>query len=337
MNRRNFLACSSSCAAWMAGIAQFSPALFRSVMQQTDDAHEVIATEKWGRVEKIQEGVWAHVSTAFETRNFQTVCNGGIIAGDKGVLAIESFANPKGAAWWGETAKELTGKWPTDVVMTHFHGDHTGGHAGYFTDKHKPNMWVTDATKDAAEESFAKGGKKNDFKNVMAIDAVNGAEIDLGNRKVAIKSRVGHTASDVTVELKDPSIIWCGDLFFNRIFPNFSHATPGKLNGYASTIAAQKDTVLVPGHGPVADFEAAVKYKDFLAWLETWARESIDAGSNADTAGKEFKLPKEFEDWFVWSPNNAKLAWTAWDKEIKATAKAEMKEEKQEKKKMEEK
>ena len=73
----------------MAGIAQFAPAAFRNVMQQSDDAREVLFTEKWGRVEKIQEGVWALVSTGFETKDFTTVCNGGIIAGDKGVLAVD--------------------------------------------------------------------------------------------------------------------------------------------------------------------------------------------------------------------------------------------------------
>ena len=298
-------------------------------MQQDEEARETVATEKWGRVEKVQEGVWAHVATTFESKDFTTVCNGGIIAGDKGVLAIESFMQPKGAKWWAETAQRLTGRWPTDIVSTHFHGDHTAGHTGYFTDKHMPNVWLTDSTKDAAEESFVQRGmKKNEFQNVMAIDAVNGVEIDLGNRKVSIKPRFGHTASDVTIELADPSVIFCGDLFFNRIFPNYGHATPGQLNSYASEIAAQKDTVFIPGHGPVADFEAAIKYQEFLAWIENWARDSIVAGGNAEQAGKEFKLPKELEDWFVWSPTNAKLAWLAWDKEIKAAAGKEKEQEK---------
>ena len=324
MNRRNFLACSSSCAAWMAGIAQFSPAAFRSVMQQSEETREIVATEKWGRVEKIEEGVWALVSTAFESKDYTTVCNGGIIAGDKGVLAVESFMQPKGAKWWAEMAEQLTGRWPTDVVATHFHGDHTAGHSGYFTEKNKPNVWLTDSTKEAAEKSFVERGmKENDFENVMSIDAVDGTEIDLGNRKVSIKPRSGHTASDVTIELTDPSVIWCGDLFFNRVFPNFSHATPGQLNSYASSIAAQKDTVFIPGHGPLADSEAAQKYHDFLGWVENWARESIAAKSTAAKAAKDFKLPEEFEDWFVWSPENAKLAWLAWEREIKVAADAE--------------
>lgn len=311
----------------MAGIAQFTPAAFRNVMQQSDEGREVLFTEKWGRVEKIQEGVWALVSTGFETRDFTTVCNGGIIAGDKGVLAVESFMQPKGAKWWAEIAEQLTGRWPTDIVATHFHGDHTAGHSGYYSDKHKPNIWLTDSTKNAAEKSFGERRMKdNEFQNVQSIHAVDGVEIDLGNRKVSIKPRSGHTESDVTIELADPSIIWSGDLFFNRIFPNFSNATPSQLNSYSAAISAQKETVFIPGHGPIADSDAAKKYHDFLAWVENWARESIKAGGTAVKAGKDFKLPKEFENWLVWSPKNAELAWKAWDTEIKAEAKTMQKE-----------
>ncbi len=319
MKRREFLACSSSCAAWMLGIAKFSPNGLRSVMQQIDPKREVVIEEKWGRVEKIEEGVWALVSTPFESRNFTTVCNGGIIAGDKGVVAVESFMQPKGAKWWGEVAEKLTGRWPTDVVSTHYHADHTGGHTGYFTDKHKPQVWLTDATKTAAEKSFdERGMDKNDFQNVMSIDANNGTEIDLGNRKVAIKPRSGHTSSDVTIELTDPSVVWCGDLFFNRMFPNYGDAIPGRLNEYAWTIKQQDDTVFVPGHGPIADSNAAAIYSDFLTWIETWARDSIKAGQSVEVATKDFKLPDEFKDWLVWAPDNAKKAWVAWERELKA-------------------
>lgn len=310
----------------MAGIAAWSPAAFRSVMRpQAEDDREVLLTEKWGRIEKIQDGVWAHVSTPFETRDYTTVCNGGIIAGDKGVLAIEAFMQPKGAKWWGEKAMELTGRWPTDVVSTHFHGDHTGGHKGYFTDKHKPNFWLTNTTKEDAEKSFSgRGMKGNEFQNVQTIDAENGTEIDLGNRKVTLKPGSGHTNSDVTIELADPAVVFCGDLFFNRMFPNYGNAIPSRLNTYAKTIAATKDTIFVPGHGPVADAAAAKIYHDFLGWVENWATESITAGQTVAEATKEFKLPTQFEEWFVWSPDNAKKAWTAWDRELKL-ADADMK------------
>ena len=318
MNRRDFLGCSTSCAAWMLGLAKYSPvALQHAFQQQADVQREIVIEEKWGRVEKVEEGVWALISTPFETKDFTTVCNGGIIAGDRGVLAVESFMQPAGAKWWAEVAEKLTGRWPTDVVSTHFHADHTAGHKGYFTEKQKPNVWLTEATQTAAETSFGERGmEKNEFQNVTIIDAKDGSEIDLGSRKVAIKPRSGHTSSDVTIELADPSIIWCGDLFFNRVFPNYGDAIPGRLNEFADSIVTQKDTMFIPGHGPIADADAATIYHDFLNWVETWACDSIKSKQTVEEATKDFELPKEFKDWLVWSPENAKKAWAAWNREL---------------------
>ena len=65
------------------------------------DEKKVVATEKWGCIEKIAGGIWALVSTPFgKDGDFTTVCNGGFVAGDDRVRAIESFMSPKGATWF---------------------------------------------------------------------------------------------------------------------------------------------------------------------------------------------------------------------------------------------
>ena len=242
----------------MLGMALFAPAMFQKVMQaQEKDRDNIVAEEKFARLEKIEEGVYAMVSTPSfkEGKHFTTVCNGGIIAGEKGVLAIESFMQPKGATWLANQAKALTGKWPTDIVSTHHHGDHTTGHKGYFVDGNKPRVWLTDSTRKAAEGGFKQRGMKdNDFENISTIDGES--EIDLGNRKVKLINRSGHTNSDVTIEVVDPKVVFCGDLFFNRMFPNYGDAIPSKLEKYLKEITAAKDVTYVPGHGPIADVEA---------------------------------------------------------------------------------
>ena len=57
----------------------------------------------------------------------RTLCNGGVIAGRDGVLAVEGFATAAGAAWLAGEAERLAGMRPTHVVLTHYHGDHTTG------------------------------------------------------------------------------------------------------------------------------------------------------------------------------------------------------------------
>ena len=318
MDRRDFLKTSTSCGAHMLGLSLFAPKMFQQVLSP-QDKDDVVAEEKWGRLEKIHDGVFSLISTPFTTQDFTTVCNGGIIAGDKGVLAVESFMQPIGATWLAEQAKRLTGRWPTDIVSTHFHADHTGGHLGYYTENQKPRLWLTESTKDAAEASFVERKMKdNGFKNVELIDGEKGATIDLGNRQVNLVPRSGHTPSDVTVELVEPKVVWCGDLFFNQVFPNYGDAIPSRLREYSETIIEASDVVYVPGHGPIADLDSLKKYKEFLAWIENQATSAFKLGNEIEVVTKDFKLPDEFSEWLVWSPENAKKAYAAWFRELKA-------------------
>lgn len=316
MNRRHFVSGCLTCSAHMLGIASYAPGQIRNVFAQQEES-KIVVKKKWGSLEKVADGAWALISTPFTTRDFTTVCNGGIVAGSKGVLCIESFNKPKGATWLANQAKELTGRWPTDIVSTHFHGDHTAGHKGYFVDGQKPNVWLTKKTKAAAEKSFiARKMKDNSFKNVSIISPDDKTIIDLGDRKVKLINRSGHTPSDVTVEVVDPKIIWCGDLFFNRVFPNYSDATPSKLAVYAKQLEKSSDVIFVPGHGPVAD-QAAVKiYQEFLAFVGDHADKSHQAGDKVAAAAEKFELPESLKNWLVWSPQNIKLAMRAWYREL---------------------
>lgn len=320
MNRRNFLAASGSCAAHLLALSCVSPAKGKSIFlpQQEDN---VVVTEKWGRLEEVAKGAWAHIATPFETKDFTTLSNGGIIMGKERVLAIEAFMQPKGATWLAEQAKTLTGRWPTDIVVTHFHGDHCSGHEGYFVADNKPTVWLTESTQTGAESSFEKRrqGAPAMFDNVKTLSETESNEIDLGGRTVTIVPRQGHTNSDVSIEISDPKIIWTGDLFFNRMFPNYSDAMPGKLNEYAAELVKlEDDVVIVPGHGPLANTETAEIYVEFLNYVQTECETAIKAGKDIKAAAAEFKLPENLNDWFLWSPQNALRAFKAWERELKA-------------------
>ena len=317
MHRRNFLTQSATCGAHVLTLACFAPNLLRNAFA-AQEIDKVVTTEKWGRLEKVHEGVWALISTPFESNDFTTVCNGGIIKGDSGVVVVESFNQPEGASWMAEQAKKLAGRFPTDIVSTHYHADHTGGHLGFYKDGRNPRLWLTDSTKKAAEKSFNESDKKdNDFKNVVSIDPKEGATIDLGNRSVKLIPRSGHTASDVTIELVEPKVVWCGDLFFNRMFPNYGDAIPSRLNTYVDSIIEAPDVTYVPGHGPIANLESMKKYKTFLAHIQESATSAFKAGKSIDEETKEFKMIDSLSEWVVWAPDNAKKAYTAWYRELK--------------------
>jgi glyoxylase-like metal-dependent hydrolase (beta-lactamase superfamily II) len=111
----------------------------------------VVAREPFGNLEKVADGVWALISTPLNGDN-RTVSNGGIIAGKNGVLAIEGFNQTAGAQWLSGQARELTGRWPTHVALTHYHSDHANGLMGYLSQTEHPMVRATTRTRDLVVE-----------------------------------------------------------------------------------------------------------------------------------------------------------------------------------------
>ena len=315
-SRRSFIQ-SSVCGAHMLALAQFNPHLTRRIFQQDEDKN-IVVKENCGYIQKLSEGVWALVSTPFDNKDFTTVCNSGIIAGKDRVVVVEAFMQPKGAQWMSEQAFKLTGKRPTDIICTHFHGDHTAGHAGFEHEKQNPNIWLTPFTRKSASASLKKQKGNSEFKNVKLLSANQPTKIDLGGKTVTVHPRSGHTDSDVTIEITDPNIVWCGDLFFNRMYPNYGDAKPRQLNEFADKLVRSTDTLYVPGHGPVADAAALTAYRDFLKFVEAAATNSFKSGKAAVEGAKSFELPESLKDWLVWSDDVVIRSYNAWYKTLKA-------------------
>lgn len=279
-------------------------------MLAADVKRPVVAQTPFARLEEIAPGVWAAVSTHFESNDFTLLCNSGIIQGDDRVMVLEGTMSTKGAQWLSEQAKKLTGKAPTDLVISHFHGDHTNGHSGY----PNPRTWITAATKAGAEERFATSDPViPNFPDVETLSESEPTVVDLGNRLVTLVPRKGHTSSDVTIEISDPNVIWTGDLYFNRVFPNYGDSTPPLLNQFGETLDELNDsTIVVPGHGSVADQSDIQVYRAFLAELETAAKEAHASGEEAVAAAAQYTLPDPFAEWVIWAPDNIERAFKAW-------------------------
>lgn len=320
IDRRAFLAHTGSCAAHLALAASCMPLLARVAWAQTSNG-SVVAREPFGNLEKVAEGVWAMISTPL-AGDRTTLSNGGIIAGRSGVLAIEGFQTPAGAQWLGNKARELTGRWPTHVILTHYHSDHANGVAGYVSDSAHPGIRATARTRDLVVE-------RNQPADANRTEAVNGATllsstdvstVDLGGRVIRVVPHAGHTDSDVSIELDDPSIVFCGDLVWNAMFPNFVDALPTKLNASLRALRRDRDTVYVPGHGPIATRADLDRYGAMLGEVEHAARTAFAAGTSATDAGNVFVLPASLGEWALFNPASKAFyqrAFEAWFKELR--------------------
>jgi glyoxylase-like metal-dependent hydrolase (beta-lactamase superfamily II) len=317
INRRDFLVQSGSCAAHLALAGSLMPRAARLAWARSSSAN-VVALEPFGSLEKISDGVWALISTPL-SGDRTTLSNGGIIAGRNAVLAIEGFNQPQGAVWLAGKAKELTGKWPTHVALTHYHSDHANGVAGYLTETDHPVVRSTERTRDLVIERNkpADDSRVAAVKGATLLSTSESSTLDLGGRTVRVIPRAGHTDSDISLELDDPSIVFCGDLFWNAMFPNFVDAVPTKLAASVRALRRQKDTLYVPGHGPLGHAAEYDRYVSMLDEVERAARKAFAAGTPAADAGAAFVMPSSLGDWQYFNKSMLPTAFNAWYKELK--------------------
>ena len=316
-SRREFVAASASCAAYLAAIG---PLLGPTALRRWRAAgrRRVVAQTPFARIEEVGRGMFAVISTPLEG-NFTTTCNGGIIGGSSGTLVFEAFNTPEGAKWVAEQARALTGRWPDHVVVSHYHGDHSAGPAGFAdADGGAPALHATEATGGLVRQ--ARGDAvAAPWADVTAVAEDGPAEIDLGARVVAVVPRRGHTASDVTVEVDGgEGPVWCGDLVWNAMFPNYMDAVPSQLSRTVRALQAMPASVFVPGHGPLTDASAMSGYVALIDAVEEAARSAWRRGMAPDEAAEAFEVPDALGDWYVFNPSFYQRAMQAWMDELAA-------------------
>lgn len=313
LSRRDFIGRTSSCAAHIALMAAASPPLTR-LGWLAQERYPVVASEPWGRLVQVAEGIWALVSTPLEDRT--TLCNGGVVAGRAGVAVIESSATVDGARWMVDQARSLTGRHPTHVVLTHYHADHTGGLGGSTT-VDSTEVIATEPTRDLIRERI-DAVPDPILDDVMVLRSRRPTELDLGDRSLILVPRRGHTASDISVEIPEASVAFSGDLIWNAMFPNFVDAEPSRLSREVRVMRLLGFDTYVPGHGPLADAAAVDRYIALLDSVEEAARRAIERGMSAEEAGAAYTLPSGLGEWTLFSPNYFARAIGAWMTELEA-------------------
>ena len=166
-------------------------------------------------------------------------------------MAIEGLFTSQGARWMASQARQLTGRWPTHVVLTHYHADHANGVDGYIADGFPTRVL---RRRDAGAQVLTKNTPLVDSRtaalaDVTLLSPTSETQVDLGGRRVRIVPRAGHTSSDVSIELDDPSIVFTGDLMWNGMIPNFVDALPTELTTQVRALRRDRETIYVPGHG----------------------------------------------------------------------------------------
>lgn len=314
-SRRDFLATSGSCATHLACAGLAAPPRLRDWWARTPGG-AVVAAEPFGRLERVADGVWALISTPLGG-DCTTLSNGGLVASRNAVLAIEGFNQPEGAAWLAARARELTGRWPTHVVLTHYHADHANGVAGYGAARSEiVTLRVTATTRDLVQARNLPPDlpRSEAILHGQPISEAEATSLDLGGRTVTIAPSSGHTASDVTVDVPDAGVLFCGDLVWNAMFPNYVDAQPAELAAAVRALRRGSTTTYIPGHGAVAGDAALDRYLAMLDEIERAARAARSNGQSAADAGATYALPASLGEWVLFNKIFFERAFGAWYK-----------------------
>lgn len=273
----------------------------------------------WGEVTELADNVWAVESTPLAHRDFKTVCNGGIVAGSERVLVIEAFAGPAGARWVAEAALQLTGRWPTDVVVSHYHGDHTGGLTGFQRGGRAPRLHGTRATLDrlvTADDSPDARERQAMISSASIVQEDADSVLELGGGEAVFHPFDGHTASDLIVELPDRQLAFAGDLLWSGMIPNFVDARPIELSRTLRALRELGPRRYVPGHGALVEPRLLELNLELASFFEDVGRRSFEAGVGAADAAARTELPAPFDAWVAFSESYVERAIGAWHRAL---------------------
>ena len=94
----------------------------------------------------------------------------------------------------------------------------------------------------------ADAARTDALKDVTYFSGNEPTVVDLGGITVrVVPAGAAYTSSDVSLELDDRKVLFCGDLFWNAMFPNFVDAVPSQLVALgARAQAAEASTTYVP-------------------------------------------------------------------------------------------
>ncbi len=210
--------------------------------------------------------------------------------GDDGVLIVDDEF-PQLTPKILSAIREIGGEAVDFAINTHWHLDHAGGNlslgpGGTWLVAHKNSreMMKDDHVVNAVvlaynQLAFPENAWPNiTFSNDMSLH-VNGQSIDLMHFGPA------HTTGDIAVFFREANAVHLGDIFVTNGYPFIDTGNGGTLDGLIrfcrkTLEQINEDTIVIPGHGPVTDYQGFVDYVEMLETIHARLVALIDAGKS---------------------------------------------------------
>ncbi len=239
-------------------------------------------------LKQVGPGVYA----AIDGPEHKAGSNAGFVIGDDGVLVVDAFFDVDAAKALVGEIHRLTPKPIRYVVNTHYHADHTGGDqalrdAGAIIIAHRNvRGWVRADNVNLFGDRITPELKAR-IEALPLPDVTTDKDLIvwLGDRKVVVRTVLGHTGGDLTIFVPDAKVLFTGDMLWRKVAPNL---VDGSVAEWATTDAAfiampdSAHMTYVPGHGDVADRADVEEFRGYLVDLKALVNQARKTGLKGD-------------------------------------------------------
>ena len=231
---------------------------------------------------------------------------GNVIAslGEDGVLLVDDDYKQYQPAYL-EALGELGMDGVRFVVNTHWHGDHSGGN----------ELWGKSGSVILGHENvrermstlqeMKRFNRTVDPSPQVALPLVtfdDSLAMHLNGETIEVQHYpLGHTDGDSVVYFVEPNVVHMGDHYFKDRFPFVDLDSGGTVGGYIRNVNAvlsrvDENTVIVPGHGSLANRGDLVRYYRMLVKTRDEVQAMLDEGMDLE-AIQEKGLDPKWESW----------------------------------------
>jgi glyoxylase-like metal-dependent hydrolase (beta-lactamase superfamily II) len=210
-----------------------------------------------------------------------------VCAGPDGALLVDTQYGPLAARIRAVTDSLGGGRPLRFVLNTHYHGDHVSGDsamaaAGATIVAHanvRRRMSV-----DRFNETFRTTTKAAPVTALPVLTFSDSLTFHLNGHEVRVLHLPpGHTDGDAVVWVPAANVLHTGDLLFNGTYPVIDVSAGGSIGGMIRSLdlllpLVGPATQVVPGHGPLADRAALLRFRSMLVTVRDRVTKLVKEG-----------------------------------------------------------